>query len=371
MHKLTVVDLFCGAGGMSKGLEMAGMRIVLGVDFDEFAMKTFKRNHPYAKTYVGDISELTRKKLLKLTKNKKIYLVCGGPPCQGMSTVGEGIPDDSRNFLFREFLRIVKILRPKYIIMENVTGMIGRKNEKILRAILNEFRKIKYVVDVNVLQASDYGVPQRRRRTILIGNKLGYENIFPRATHGDNLEKLKTVGDAFADIKAPDGNIYNHDISAVLLKDGLEKERLKHIPEGRGIRYEKDELELLPKNLWLGVDWETISEGRFRQTKYKRLNRREPSPTIMTGRYSYYHPVEHRYLTPREAAAIQSFPNDFMFEGTISQQFRQIGNAVPPLLAKTIGKAILKTDSEKKKSNGVKQQISKIRYHAFNYKEKI
>jgi len=367
---LKVLDLFCGAGGLSKGLEMVGMKIILGVDFDKAAMKTFKKNHPDAEVYVGDISSLNEKKLVELIHNNEIDVVCGGPPCQGMSTVGEGIPDDPRNFLFKEFLRIVKMIKPKYIIIENVTGMLSRKNEKILKAILREFEKIGYSMSVNVLQASDYGVPQKRRRTIFIGNRLGYENIFPQTTHGKNMKEFRTVGDALSNLKAPDGNIYNHNVEDVSIPDGKDKERLKHIPEGRGIRYPDDEKELLPEVLHLGINWRKVSEGRFRQTKYHRLDRNKPSPTIMTGRYSYYHPTEHRFLTPREAAAIQSFPNDFVFEGTLSQQFRQIGNAVPPVLAKAIGEAIIKMDQIKSKSNGVKPEIDKIRYHAFNYKSK-
>lgn len=370
-QSLNFVDLFAGAGGLSRGLEMAGMKCVLGVDFDKAAMRTFKRNHAHAETYVGDISKLTRSDLIRLTKNEKVHLVCGGPPCQGMSTVGEGIPDDPRNFLFLEFVRIVKILNPDYIVLENVTGMVGRKNENILKAILKQFGKLGYRMDVNVLRACDYGVPQKRRRTIIIGNKKGYDNLFPVVTHGQgkNQKKVRTVGDAFDNIAARNGVVHNHDLKAVSIRNATDIERLKRIPEGRGIRYEEDERELLPRDLWMNVDWKKMDEGRFRQTKYQRLNRKEPSPTIMTGRYSYFHPTENRRITVREAAAIQSFPNDFVFEGTESQQFRQIGNAVPPLLAKAIGESIFKMHVEKPKHNGRNSDISRVRKHAFHYRE--
>lgn len=368
---LNFVDLFSGAGGLSRGLEEAGMKCILGVDFDKAAMMTFKRNHPHAQIYIGDISELGKDELLKLIGGKRIHLVCGGPPCQGMSTVGEGIPEDPRNFLFLEFVRIVKLLKPNYILMENVTGMLSRKNEGILKAILKHFKKLGYDMSVDVLQASDHGVPQKRRRTVFIGNNLGYKNVFPKPTHGQgrNQTNVTTVGDSLKDLRSADGTIYNHDVESVSVRDPKEKERISLIPEGRGIRYEEDEKELLPESLKLGVDWGTLDERRFRQTKYQRLDRKEPSPTIMTGRYSYFHPTEDRWITPREAAALQSFPNDFVFEGTITQQFRQIGNAVPPLMARAIGESMIKMHVQKLKSVGISNNIEKIRYHAFNYKE--
>jgi len=131
----------------------------------------------------------------------------------------------------------------------------------------------------------------------------------------------------------------------------MDAKRLARIPEGRGIRYERDELAFLPKSLRLGVDWKELPENRFRQSKYQRLDRNRPSPTIMTHRHSYFHPVENRYLTAREAARIQSFPNDFVFSGPLSAQWRQIGNAVPPLLGKAIGKALLNLVKKAKKDD--------------------
>ena len=147
------------------------------------------------------------------------------------------------------------------------------------------------------------------------------------------------------------------------------KQRIKEIPEGKGIRYEEDERDFLPKRLWLGIDWETIDEGRLREEQYHRLGKNEVAPTIMTSRYTYFHPTETRYLTCREAAAIQSFPNRYKFEGTISQQWRQIGNAVPPLLGKAIGKSVIKMLKEKKKTKIMDSRI--IRQNAFDYEKDI
>jgi len=172
-------------------------------------------------------------------------------------------------------------------------------------------------------------------------------------------------------LAASDGEVYNHDVESARVTDKTDIERLKHIPEGKGIRYEEDE-ECLPKKLKLGVDWKNMEEGRFRQTKYQRLDRKKPAPTIMTGRYSYYHPIEPRFITVREAAAIQSFPNDFVFEGTIAQQWRQVGNAVPPLMAKALGEAILETDAEKIPATDVPLNLAveTVRSRAFDYKKK-
>ena len=366
--KINFVDLFCGAGGLSHGLEMAGFQCVFGVDNDKSAMSTFEKNHPDAEAYLGDISDISNYKFKKISKDKKIHIVCGGPPCQGLSTVGEGIPDDPRNFLFLEFVRAVKNIKPDFVILENVTGILSRKNINITAGIINQFAESGYNMSVRVLSADHFGVPQKRRRSIFIGNRLAIENIFPTPTHAG---KPRTVADAFFHMKF-DGIEHNHDTNIAKIKNKIEKQRIMHIPEGKSVRYEKDEVEYLPPKLRFDVDWSKIDESRFREAKLNRLDRKIPSPTIMTGRYTYYHPTEPRYLTVREAAAIQSFPNDFIFEGTISQQWRQIGNAVPPLLGKAIGNAILRSYKEQKKLKdvshiSVKELIGAVRAHAFDY----
>ena len=380
MAKLNFIDIFCGAGGLSCGLEQSGMRCLLGIDHDQQAIKTFEANHKYAKSFSGKIEDLTKTKLKKLLDNKKIDLVVGGPPCQGFSTVGKGDPNDNRNKLFLEFLRIVKELKPSYIVIENVTGLLAKKNEKTLKKILKYFQDLGYRLDVQVLSAHNYGVAEKRRRTIIIGSKINQTVIFPKITHDTIIGKKevpsKTVNDVIKNLKTSDRMIYNHDIESAMIKKELDLKRIKRIPEGCGIRYKKDEKQFLTTALKLGINWEEMPEQRLRQTKYFRLNGKLPSPTIMTHRHSYYHPTEHRYLTQREAAAIQSFPNDFIFTGSISAQWRQIGNAVPPLLGKAIGKAILKMHknaaSEIKapaKKKTVKE-IKKVRSSAFKYKSK-
>lgn len=351
---------------------MAGFNCELGVDFNKDAIDTFQKNHPLSKSYCGDIKKLTNKKLSTIIDIQKIEMIVGGPPCQGFSTVGSGNPDDQRNNLFKEFLRIVKFVNPTYVVMENVTGLLAKKNEKSLHGIFRLFKKMGYQLNVKILSSDDYGVPEVRRRTIFIASKKNENIIYPKKTH--EITKV-TVKEAFSNLSATNGEVYNHDLDTCKVKDKLDLKRLKRIPEGRGIRYKKDEEELLTPSLKYGIDWETIREKRFRQAKLLRLNSNKPSPTIMTHRHSYYHPTEHRLISAREAAAIQSFPNDFIFCGSVTSQWRQIGNAVPPRLAYNIGLAIKKMNNQKKDKINVDlitrpelaKKISDERKVAFSY----
>lgn len=295
-------------------------------------------------------------------------MVVGGPPCQGFSTVGRGEVGDVRNQLFKEFVRIVKVTNPKVIIFENVTGLVAKKNQMILKQIFQYFERLGYTMDARVLSAEEFGVPEKRRRTIIMGVKDG-ECLFPELTHGARANKKhKTVGEVLKQLKAIDGKIYNHDIAAAQIKKSEDRKRLEFIPAGAGIRYEADEKKFLPKKLWYGVEWSKLREKRFRQTRLQRLPLNGPAPTILTSRTSYYHPVEPRYLTPREAAACQSFPNEFIFSGSQTAMFRQIGNAVPPLLAMAIGEAIkkIKFGQFKSRKKKITEVVSK---NAFHYHE--
>lgn len=339
---MTFIDLFCGCGGLSYGLEMAGHHCLLGVDMEPAAIKSFKRNHPKAEAWNGDINKLDTRTLKKLIGTSKVDMVVGGPPCQGFSTVGKGEVEDERNQLFRQFVRIVKETRPRIVLFENVTGMVAKKNAPILKKVFEMFERLGYTMEARVMSSEEYGVPEIRRRTIIMG-VLGGECRYPKPTHGKRgAQKLVTVAQAWKNLKAVDGKIYNHDTTLAQIKNAEDRARLKFIPAGAGIRYHEDEKSYLPKKLWFDVEWNKLREGRFRQTRLQRLPLDRPSPTILTARTSYYHPKEARYLTPREAAACQSFPNDFIFEGSQTAQFRQIGNAVPPLLGKVLGEEIKK-----------------------------
>lgn len=369
-NNLNFIDLFSGCGGFSVGMELSGHRCLLGVDFDKDAINTFKLNHKNAEAFCGDIKELSKSRLEGLLKGQRIDMVIGGPPCQGFSTIGKGEVGDDRNSLFKEFVRVVKMTDPKIVIFENVTGILAAKNKIILSQILKCFEDLGYAMGARVLSSEEYGVPETRRRTIIVGSKNCDAPVFPQITHGDRgVMPLNTVGNALSDLRAEDGKIYNHDVIAAQLTKQIDLERLKCIPEGKYIRYKKDEQKYLPKKLQFAVDWEQLSEGRFRQAKLQRLDRNLPSPTILTSRTSYYHPKEHRYLTPREAAACQSFPNDFVFTGSSTSQFRQIGNAVPPLLGMAIGEAVKKMLSSKRKSLKKEKELNFSKY-AFRYDAK-
>lgn len=360
------IDLFSGCGGFSSGLEMAGHKCLLGIDFNADAVKTFAKNHPNSHALHMDIHKLTKTKLEKLIDFKEVDMVVGGPPCQGFSTVGKGEVNDERNSLFQQFVRIVKITQPKVVLFENVTGMLAKKNEAVLHKVFKSFEKLGYQMDARVMSADEYGVPSRRKRAIIMGVKGGIPR-YPKPLSG-RYKEVQTVNDVLMKLESKNGQVFNHEPERAQLSNELDRKRLSHIPAGAGIRYEKDEKAYLPKKLRYDIDWNEISEKRFRQTRLQRLPLDRPAPTILTSRTMYYHPTENRYLTPREAARCQSFSNDFIFEGSQTAQFRQIGNAVPPMLAKALGHEIKKIDytNTKVKKVSIKDR-SKLAKMAFTY----
>lgn len=361
------IDLFSGCGGFSTGLEMAGHKCLLGIDYQKEAVATFARNHPKAHALHMDIHELSKRKLAGLIDIESVDMVVGGPPCQGFSTVGRGDADDARNSLFQQFVRVVKITQPKIVLFENVTGMLATKNQKVLKKIFASFERLGYQMDAKVMSAELYGVPSRRRRAIIMGVKGGVPR-YPKA-QSINMAEKNNVKAAFEDLKTRSGIVHNHDIDTAQLANKLDFKRLKKIPPGAGIRYQKDELKYLPKSLRYEVDWEKLNENRFRQTRLQRLPWDRPAPTILTSRTTYYHPEEPRHLTVREAAKLQSFPNKFVFHGSLTAQFRQIGNAVPPMLAKKIGNEIKKIDFQNAKLKKFRLQESRsLAKEAFAYK---
>lgn len=337
------IDCFSGAGGFSTGLEMTGkFKCILGIEYDRYAADTFHRNHKHATVFNGDICELTDKKFVELIAGRKIKLMLSGAPCQGFSTAGKGDPEDPRNSLFKQFVRLLKIATPDYFIMENVRGLLSKKNEETFKKILSCFEKLGYNMDYDVLNADDFGVSQARQRLIIIGSRVrkAYMPVIKAIQPKPIVEILK-------DIKNSYGGVFDHDLNQAEITNKLDKRRIARIPPGEYIRYECQEKEFLTKSLYLDVDWKNMPEGRLRQARYRRLPNYGISPTIMTSHTCYYHPTEDRYLTVREAARIQSFPNDFHFgfNTPMSAKWKQVGNAVPPLMAKAIGEHILFMES--------------------------
>ena len=291
--KINFIDLFSGAGGLSLGFSKAGMNCLAGVDFLKPAVETFKLNHKNAIGIHSDIRKIKIKEFKKLIKNQKVHAICGGPPCQGFSTIGPGDSKDSRNHLFLEYVRFVKDLKPNVIVMENVTGLLAKKNINTLRSIFKCFEKLGYNLDIKVLASHHYGVPQIRRRVILVGNNFKIENKYPFKEYNNINEKIKgyknarTVGWAFKKLLASGKKCFNHNEEAAYIRNNMEKQRIACVPEGKSIRYERDEKKYLRKALWFDHDWNEIGEKRFREAKFARLDRSKPSPTIVTGRTMY------------------------------------------------------------------------------------
>lgn len=337
--KLEVLDLFCGAGGLSYGFKLAGFSIVGGVEWDKVAMETHSTNFKSKFEFCGDIKEISDETIIKNLKG--VDVIIGGPPCQGFSSANrhEKEKDDPRNKLFFEYLRFIRILHPKVFVIENVKEILTKDNGFAKNRIIEITEELGYSVNVEVLNASEYGVPQVRRRAIFVGiaSDLGCKFDFNNLT---KVSKPVTVYEAIGDICYPDQNIKNKFLNYakdtdVLYNHNPKKpndkviERMKYIPQGGNWKDVPPEL------------WDTLRDNRH-SSAYKRLSFNEPSITIDTGHMNYFHPIFHRVPTVRESARLQSFPDSFIFCGNQGEQYRQVGNAVPPLMAKEIAKEIMR-----------------------------
>jgi DNA (cytosine-5)-methyltransferase 1 len=360
---LTAIDIFCGAGGLSEGFIQAGFDILAGNDIDEPAGRTFAATHPSATFVLGPIQNITATQMLDVSGLKSGELDCliGGPPCQGFSVYNHnrGMHDE-RSTLFKEYLRLVEGLRPKWIVMENVTGMLSISGGSPVKDIYSGLKNLGYQVDAKVLKAEEYGVPQERRRVFFIGNRVGLPIVWPVAEYGPSRKPFTTVWDAISDlpplkngqssaselahtcepkseyqkmIRAETKYVLNH--AAPKLSD-INVERMNYIPEGGSWR--DIPVHLLPQGM--------KKAKRSDHTKrYGRLSKKGLSSTILTkcdvhwG--AYIHPIQNRSLTVREAARLQSFPDKFKFEGSRTEQYAQVGNAVPPLLGRKVAEAII------------------------------
>jgi len=386
-RKPVAIDLFCGAGGLSEGLSQAGFEPRVAVDFDPVSLETYKNNHPGTKALNADIAKLTGIELQRLAGTSNIDLIAGGPSCQGFSTHGKRIQDDPRNFLFRHFVRIVDEVRPKMFLMENVKGMLTYSNGYFRQQITRAFEQIGYRCTFATVCAADYGVPQLRHRVLFIGTRLQNLHLaFPTPTHGDGvlgLEPYVTVADALGDLPkigrdwknnareyaTPPQNAYQKFLRAgadraltmhVSSPLSLQAQRLANfIAQGQGLRAVP--VKQLPARF---KKMRTISTGALRRdctTLYHRLDPNRPAYTITcyyrnVASGPFLHPYEDRSLSHREAARLMSFPDRFRFEGTSIT--RQIGNAVPVLMAKAIGQEILKSLSEAAERRLVRQRTA-------------
>jgi len=343
MKKLTVIDLFCGAGGLSYGFKLAGFDIIGGVEWNKAAMETHKQNFNTKFEFCGDIKEISDDTILKNFKG--VDVIIGGPPCQGFSSANrhEKEGEDPRNKLFFEYLRFVKLLKPKVFVIENVKEILTKDNGYAKEHIIEITEKLGYSVNVEILNASEYGVPQVRRRAVFVGFRKEYNTLFD-FTKIKKVNHKVTVFDAIGDICYPEQHIsnafldYAHDSEILYnhnpkLPNAKVVERISYVPQGGNW---KD----VPANLW-----DTQRSNRH-SSAYKRLSFEEPSITIDTGHMNYFHPVLNRIPTVRESARLQSFPDSFIFAGNQGEQYKQVGNAVPPLMAKAIAVEILKNLKE-------------------------
>jgi len=381
-----LIDLFAAPGGLSLGFKMASFRLLAAVDNDENGINTLSHNFSDAMVFSKDIQELDGEWLLDKVSISRgdIDVLAGSPPCQGFSIVGrvkiaslikKGIwklensnprlIDDPRNLLYKEFVRIVKEVKPKFFVMENVHGMRSYRNGNSINEILNEFKAIGYRADYKVLNAAEYGVPQQRKRIFFVGNRLGIPNPFPEKTHSvcatpdecssdrmvlknavtvweaiGDLPRLKAgEGEEVTDYNCPPSNHY---------QEWARKRSSKvfnHVARSHRQRDLDTFNSMKPGDKWKNLEQKYKNLYGYRDDifndKFKRLWKDTmPSWTVTAhlhkDGYVYIHPTQPRTITVREAARLQSFPDRFRFMGARTHQFKQVGNAVPPLLAKAV-----------------------------------
>ncbi len=383
------IDLFAGAGGLSAGLQMAGFKTLFANEISPAYAETLKQNHPETKVLTEDIRQASAVDVMRELGVAKgeLDLVAGGPPCQGFS-INAPIRStgDSRNHLFLEFLRFVEEFQPKCVMIENVPGMVSFNSGETVRAIITRLQRLGYSTAVRVVYAAHFGVPQMRWRTIFLGTRLDFEPLllYPEVSHkalgranfttkldgmslvssNEEIERVArlpftTVDQAISDLPPIDNGggsqksaytgkpssefqrelrklskwVFNHECAGIA-KTNIE--RLKHIPQGGS---------------WRDIPFELLPVGMKRARRsdhtkrYGRLDPKGIASTILTkcdphwG--AYFHPTQNRVLSVREAARLQSFPDHIRFFGSLTDQYKQVGNAVPPLLACAFGKRII------------------------------
>ena len=349
-----VISLFSGAMGLDIGLGKAGLNVVIGQDFEPSCVETMKANGH--NVLGGDIREIKPETLLELTGLHvgEPFMICGGPPCQPVSTAGKRLGiNDPRGSLFMDFIRMIDYIRPRFFVMENVKGIVSsplkhvstkervkddpeQKLGTVLDVILSEFNKLGYKTVYGILDAVNYGVPQFRERFVLIGSRDNEDIFLPIPTHFQMHQnpdyRWKTVGEVIKDLE--------NDPGEYTPLSGDRKKYLHMVPEGGNWRDLPEEV--IP--VAMGGAYES---GGGKVGFYRRLSYKQPSPTITTSPAQkatmLCHPRQDRPLSIKEYARIQQFPDDWKFTGTISAQYRQIGNAVPVGLAEAIGRAIIST----------------------------
>jgi DNA (cytosine-5)-methyltransferase 1 len=383
--KAISISLFTGAYGLDLGLEQAGFHTVTVVEKDRDAVKTIALNRPFFQESAisREIQNVTSQQLLeeggrvlnlgRALKPQEVDLVTGGPPCQPFSTAGKrGSVMDPRGSLFMDFIRIVKEVQPRFLLMENVKGLLSAPlrhrpiNQRgkdypplepdempgaALKVVLSEMQAIGYNVVYNLLEAADYGVPQNRERVIFIGSRDGETATFPIPKYckaGQTLPKWRTLKDALTGLVDVEPEFMSYSENRLKYLRLLEAgQNWRHLPEE------------LKKEAMGGA----YNSGGGKVGFYRRLSWNKPSPTITTSPHQkatdMCHPVELRCLTVRESARIQTFPDDWIFYGSVSSKYKQIGNAVPVLLAKELGSYLFNLiQGNRSKGKEIAEQLS-------------
>jgi DNA (cytosine-5)-methyltransferase 1 len=345
-YRPTVIDMFSGCGGLSRGFMDAGYEILLGVDNDPIALKTFKENHKNSKVLEADLFEhQTILEMKKIIGNRNVDLIVGGPPCQGFSLTGRRDENDKRNTLFKSMIEAAKVFNPQAFVLENVPGLATLYNGKVKDAIIENFTALGYTVNFKVLFAPDYGVPQIRKRIFFVGIKGDEIFTFPEPTHMPH--EYITCGDAISDLPSLEDDIgkeisfYDNEPQTEYQKMMRANTSLLYNHVGtRHTDYVKQVISLVPE----GGNYKDLPPGvgesrRFNEA-WTRYHSQKPSRTIDTGHRNHFHYKYNRVPTVRENARLQTFTDDFVFYGNKTQQYRQVGNAVPPLLGYHIGKKL-------------------------------
>lgn len=349
-EQLTAIDLFSGCGGLSRGFMDAGFTVILGVDNDETALKTFQRNHGNAATLNADLSKAdTYVKMDEFLTGREVDVIIAGPPCQGFSLTGPRKFDDPRNNLYLAVFEAVNRYEPDAFIVENVPGMASLYKGEIKKEVVRRFENLGYVVKADVLCAADYGVPQIRKRLFFLGVRKGIGlPDFPTPVKQPHqyITCRQAISDLPARIPSDDDNNWfgsEEDLYKTLPTTAYQKEMrgdcntlYNHVAT-KHKQFVIDTIAQVPE----GCNYKSLPKGVGESRKFNeawtRYHGDKPSKTIDTGHRNHFHYEYNRVPTIRENARLQSFPDDFVFLGTRTQQNRQVGNAVPPLLGYYIG----------------------------------
>lgn len=336
---MKIIDLFCGIGGLSLGFEQAGFEVVSAIDMWDDAIKTFNHNRKEKVAKTISVEEYNDVELPAIAASNRITGIIGGPPCQGFSTVGRRDIDDARNKLYLEFYKAVKIAHPDFFVIENVKGMLTLNKGAFVRDIIERFGPdgLGYSISYKLLNAADYGIPQNRFRVFYVGIK-GKEFVFPEH-YGYRLSAKDGISDLLGSDNTHYGSEPQNDFQREMRGDQkhpINQDYTEHseqtvriismIPDGGNIKS-------LPPEYW---------QVRKYNKAFERMSSERPSNTIDTGHRNYFHYAEPRIPTVRESARIQSFPDSFEILGTRGSQYKQVGNAVPPVLARIIAEEIKK-----------------------------